>query len=325
MSFFRVLVALLISAGIAYGLYLAVDERRLNRVVEAVRTEIIAPAVDAVQGNDPVETEEEEAVPAEADEAAVVADVDATAEEEVEIVVEPAADEADDTTRSALVSDEPEETEETEETTFAARVEEDTAGDDAGTVIVETPDTEEAEAADAVETTGENDLPRIAVMPAPPESPLPDDAQAPAAMEVQAPLPTARIAEETDEDATGTVEASDPVEATEATETDDSTGTATAALGIVNSGMNYVEARQTLIEAGWSPRLPATRTGGPNDAENAMIEAGYGELEGCNDADRPICRFEFVDGEKRIAAVLTAGAGTAPSVIDAFLMDIRAE
>ena len=335
MSFFRVLVALLISAGIAYGLYLAVDERRLNRAVEAVRTEIIAPAVEAVQGKDPAEVEEEEAAPADADDGTVVAVSDDAAEEatETESVAEPAADGTDDTVQGD------DEVDETEATSFAARVEEDTAGDD------EASGTDEAEVADPAETTGENDLPRIAIMPAPPETPLPDDAQPPAAMEVQAPLPTARIeAEAPDgEETSGTtgmavvvetsdtsettdaVEMSDRTDTADAAETTDATGTATAALGIVNSGMNYVEARETLIEAGWSPRLPATRSGGPNEAENAMIEAGYGELEGCNDADRPICRFEFVDGENRIAAVLTAGATTDPTVIDAFLMNIRAE
>ena len=106
------------------------------------------------------------------------------------------------------------------------------------------------------------------------------------------------------------------------------TGDSVDALDIVMGGMTYREALATLIDAGWTPRADtgrATREGEPNAAEAVLLEAGYAELEGCKGDERPICRFEFVDGDRRIAAILTAGAGTDPNVIDAFLMDIRAE
>lgn len=336
MSFFRVLFALLISAGIALGLYAAVDGRGLERAVEAVRTEIAArtgtgdgaqeteePIVmeragteDAAQG-DPVAAVETASV-----DGADTAAEDGTQEPEEPVVMErvetedaaksdpvAAAADASGTTETASGdgAGAPVETgtTETETTSFAARIEQETAEaveDDATSA-----ETASRDGAETAAEPGANDLPRIAAMPAPPETVLPDDAQAPAALEAQEPLPAARLA------------------AASGTAASDTGGTSTAALDIVKGGMNYIEARETLIGAGWSPRLPATRSAGPNAAENTMIEAGYGELEGCNDSERPICRFEFVDGEKRIAAVLTAGGGTDPSVIDAFLMTIRAE
>ncbi len=148
----------------------------------------------------------------------------------------------------------------------------------------------------------ENGLPRIATQPAPSDSVLPDEGQPPAALEAQDALPAARI-EESGGGASGSTEA----------------------LDVVAGGMAYDEARATLIEAGWTPRVPALRAEVPDEAEAALIEAGYTELKGCEAGERPICRFEFVDGERRIAAVLTRGTGTDPSVVDAFLMDIRAE
>lgn len=289
MSFFRVLFALLISAGIALGLYAAVDGRGLESAVEAVRTEIAArtgTGDGTRESEEPIVMERagtEDA--AQGDPVAAVADASG-ATETASIDGAGASVEAGTGT---------------ERTSFAARVEQEAAD------AVDAVEDASRDGAETAAEPGANDLPRIAAMPAPPETVLPDDAQAPAALEAQEPLPAARLA------------------AASGTAASDTGGTSTAALDIVKGGMNYIEARETLIGAGWSPRLPATRPAGPSAAENAMIEAGYGELEGCNDSERPICRFEFVDGEKRIAAVLTAGGGTDPSVIDAFLMTIRAE
>ncbi len=119
------------------------------------------------------------------------------------------------------------------------------------------------------------------------------------------------------------------VETETETETETSAAAATAGstevLGTVTSGMNYAEARQAMVDAGWQPRSidAADRTGIIKDSEQALLTSGYEELEGCSDAARPICRFEFIDGGDRIAAVITAGADSDPSVIDAFLMNVR--
>lgn len=100
----------------------------------------------------------------------------------------------------------------------------------------------------------------------------------------------------------------------------------TDVLGAITDGRNYAAARQAMVEAGWQPRSldAASRTADIKDSEEALLALGYDELEGCNDAERPICRFEFIDGGDRIAAVITAGADSDPSVIDAFLMDVSA-
>jgi|GEM_PF-5869890 len=222
MSFFRFLLALLIAAGIAFGLYLAVDKTRLDRVVEAVRTEVIDPV------------------------------------------------------RARLAPDAAE------------------TGDEAETV---------QEAGTEAEAGSDMTIAPITPMPDTMEAVLPDDAQAPAALETQAALlPTTRI------------------EASESVATD-----STDALTVVSGGMSYAEARETMIASGWQPRIPALRAEVPDSTESALIEAGYAELEGCDESERPLCRFEFVDGQKRIAAVITRGTGTDPSVADAYLMNIRAE
>ncbi len=123
--------------------------------------------------------------------------------------------------------------------------------------------------------------------------------------------------------------ASETAPAAVETETETSASAASAGstevLGTVTSGMNYAEARQAMVDAGWQPRSidAADRTGIIKDSEQALLTSGYEELEGCSDAARPICRFEFIDGGDRIAAVITAGADSDPSVIDAFLMNVR--
>lgn len=96
------------------------------------------------------------------------------------------------------------------------------------------------------------------------------------------------------------------------------------ALKVVSGGMAYSEARKTMIEAGWTPRVidSASRIGKLYASEEGLLEAGYDELEGCSGGERAICRFEFIDGNSQIAAVITAGSDGDPLVIDAFLMDI---
>jgi len=59
-----------------------------------------------------------------------------------------------------------------------------------------------------------------------------------------------------------------------------------------------------------------------NSDEQALVEAGYPELEGCETYSRTVCRFEFLDGAGKIAVVLTSGKED-PSVIDAFVMDVN--
>ena len=78
-----------------------------------------------------------------------------------------------------------------------------------------------------------------------------------------------------------------------------------------------------LVEAGWSPRelTEEERLDALDEKEKTLIDAGYVELEGCESYARMVCRFEFLDGKGKIAAVLTSGEDT-PEVIDAFVMDV---
>jgi hypothetical protein len=101
-------------------------------------------------------------------------------------------------------------------------------------------------------------------------------------------------------------------------------GRAIAGFEGLNAGAAYADGRAALIEAGWQPRtLSEGDRADPLDAgEAALVEAGYGELEGCESYARTVCRFEFVDGEGKIAAVLTAGADE-PKILDAFMMDVE--
>ena len=341
MSFFRFLLALLIAAGIAFGLYLAVDKTRLDRVVEAVRTEVIDPVRARLAPDDAAEPETVEAEPApiaepeaEAEPDAEVADAAEPASEgtdggivetfaarteeaiaEAGSVMEQVTNAAGDTIQGTVTAIEETLTGTTEEDT-AASTEEAAAEPDAPATPTEDATAEAktaAETGDEAETVQEagteaeagSDMTIAPITPMPDtmEAVLPDDAQAPAALETQAALlPTTRI------------------EASESVATD-----STDALTVVSGGMSYAEARETMIASGWQPRIPALRAEVPDSTESALIEAGYAELEGCDESERPLCRFEFVDGQKRIAAVITRGTGTDPSVADAYLMNIRAE
>jgi len=350
MSFFRVLLALLISGGIAYGLYRAVDGKSLDRVVEAVRTEIAVPlglGTAAPEGEEP----EAAALAADTDDAEAGSESSESAETGSAPVAGTGDDEESDGTETAAapaeqIADEEGDAEgEAAPGTDSASGNNWTAvvtastGDETGAAddsMVRDPGTadETAESANGDTGTadaatddatgalasGEGDTPAAA--PAPPAgeddtlavaiAPLPDMPAQPAA-------PAADIsvtAAETDGGETPSL----PALAIGATTND-----SIKALDVITGGMSYVEARATMIESGWTPRIPDTRAEEPNATEAALIEAGYGEIEGCREGERPLCRFEFVDGERRIAAVLTAGTGTDPSVIDAFLMNIRAE
>ena len=314
MSFFRVLLALLISGGIAYGLYNAVDGKGVESVVEAVRTEIDAPDDEAADGaaDDTAAETASGADDTTTETAALSASDDTDGEAEAETEAEAAGDNPNtaagdgDTSETAQANGNAEADATTgDDDESVATLSEDTGGDNNLEGDAEEDVAAESEAANSSGGNAENNVPRIAALPSPPEAVLPDDAQAPAALEEpaaledQSALPAARIAGST----------SDSVDA----------------LQVVNGGMSYGEARETLIGAGWTPRVPEWRTDPVDGAETALIEAGYAELESCNADERPLCRFEFVDGEKRIAAVVTRGTGTDPSVIDAFLMNIKAE
>ena len=91
----------------------------------------------------------------------------------------------------------------------------------------------------------------------------------------------------------------------------------------LTAGTEYAEARPVLVEAGWMPREldDTTRLDALDENEQKIVDAGYTELEGCETYARTICRFEYVDGEGKIAAILTAGDKM--SVIDAFVMKVR--
>jgi len=91
----------------------------------------------------------------------------------------------------------------------------------------------------------------------------------------------------------------------------------------LSAGSSYADARPLMVEAGWSPREldETTRLDALDENEQKLVDAGYAELEGCETYARTICRFEYVDGEGKIAAILTAGDDA--TVIDAFLMDVR--
>lgn len=301
MSFFRVLLALLIAGGIGYSLYIATDDERYNTAVEAVRSEIIDPlrAQFAPEG-----TGDDTAAPDMAPETAQTAEeavqsfvertqqsIDAAAEETGESVADAAQTLSDST--ETMVESAGEAVENAADMTM--EVASDTAEDAATTV-------------ENVVEDAANALPRIATQPAPADSVLPDEGAAPTALEPQASLPAVQI---------------DPDAA--APETPSAAPASTDVLGVVSGGMAYAKARDTMIAAGWTPRIPDDRSDALDETETALIEAGFAELEGCNEAERPLCRFEFVDGEKRIAAVLTMGTSADPDVIDAFLMDIRAE
>ncbi len=290
MSFFRVLLALLISGGIAYGLYRVVDGQGVERAVEAVRTEIEEPK-------------------------------GAGSDTETAAVTEPTS-----------LTETPSDTDEGES--------------------AETPgETEETETA-AASTEAEQPAESIEMAAAAPEAETPDPTDEGESAEPSEDTQTAAVASEGDsasgsgwaakvENATGAEpELDKPMEA-DTTDEGESAETETAALPaariasatsgsvdalkIITGGMKYQEALATLTDAGWQPRIVPDREGEPSAAEAALIAAGYAEVEGCKGDERPICRFEFVDGDKRIAAVITAGTGTDPGVIDAFLMDIRAE
>jgi hypothetical protein len=232
MSFFRVLLALLISGGIAYGLYHVVTQQKASL---SSGTGIVAERADIA---------------------------DSTAQDET-------------TNTGAGVEAEPEQTGETDASasdqgetgglaSFAERTAEAVA--ETGQELVD--DVKEAVGLDE---TSEADA----------ES---SDADA-------APQPEGEGDAET-----GMAQADTELPATAiATDTSESI----AALQIVSGGMTYSKARETLLDAGWTPRALTERDGTPDATETALVDAGYTELEGCSGAERAICRFEFLDGEKR--------------------------
>ncbi len=261
MSFFRVLLALLISAGIAYGLYRVVDGQGVERAVEAVRTEIQEPK-EAASDTETAAMTETLSGTDEGGEAAV----------EAQATEETGTENAD-------------------------------AADDTGTAMV-TAESDAAPDADADASSDGDWAARV-------ESATDD------APETDAPSPAmSATADQAEGGATATLPAVSLA---------DTTSASVDALKIVTGGMRYSEALTTLTQAGWQPRTLTNREGEPSATEAVLLEAGYGELESCKGDERPICRFEFIDGAKRIAAVITAGTGTDPGVIDAFLMDIATE
>jgi len=292
MSFFRVLLALLISGGIAYGLYRVVDGQGVERAVEAVRTEIEEPreattgTETAALSENPSDTDEGEgtAMPGETEESdtAPATDTDRPAEASDTAAATPEA-EPTDTTDEGESTDTPGDTETAAVATEGDSASGATSSSDNGAATVE----------------NSTDTPLDTPLDTPTDADADPTDEGESAETETAALPAARLAGTT----SGSVDA----------------------LKIVTGGMKYREALATLIDSGWQPRTLTTREGEPNAAEATLLEAGYAELEGCKGDERPICRFEFVDGEKRIAAVITAGTGTDPGVIDAFLMDIRAE
>lgn len=331
MSFFRVLLALLISGGIAYGLYRAVDGKSLDRVVEAVRTEIAAPLGLETGASADGEETESAALVADIDSAGTdSADTDSTGTDSTEPGSETAAGDETSGTEiaSAPAGEIAGETDDGDAATTSA-----TGNDWAAVVMADTGEgTGEADASGGTTVAASGDTVAAADDASPEENVDPD---VPSAASTDDTLAVA-IATLPELPAQPAVPIADT--AVTAAETDGgeipslpalaigaATNDSIKALDVISGGMTYVEARATLIEAGWVPRIAETRATEPNPTETALIEAGYGEIEGCREGERPLCRFEFMDGEKRIAAVLTAGTGTDPSVIDAFLMNIRAE
>ena len=304
MSFFRVLLALLISGAIAYGLYRVVDGQGVERAVEAVRTEIEEPQ-GAASGTEtasltepsaltenPSDTDEGESAetPGEAEESEAAAASTETEEAET-AAASTEAEQPAEATESAAAAPESDPTDEGESAETA---------DDTQTAAAATTGGDSASGSGWAATV-ENSVASGSGLDQPMDAQAdPTDEGESAETETAAlALPSANLAANT----SGSVDA----------------------LKIVTGGMKYREALATLTDSGWQPRTVTEREGEPNAAEAALLEAGYGELEGCKGEERPICRFEFVDGEKQIAAVITAGTGTDPRVIDAFLMDIRAE
>ncbi len=276
MSFFRVLLALLISGGIAYGLYHVVEQQKAEL---SSRTEIVAERAEI--------TEDVEDGAANTTETPSESETSSTSETETQREAE---------TEDAGAG---------QATSFAERT--------AQAVTNAESESEEASSAQPTNTTSS-----LTVLPSPPAAPnTVADAEPASTGDTTSSLtilPSPPVAPNTGDDEAGataptitiTSDASDSIDA----------------LQIVSSGMAYSEARETLIDAGWTPRALAKREGTPNATETALIDAGYTELKGCTDAERAICRFEFMDGQKRIAAVLTAGSDENPSVIDTFLMNI---
>ena len=243
MSFIRALIALLIAAGIGYGLYTAVEQQRAKDSATAERASLADPATDGG-------------------------------------------------TMEAMVS-EPE----TVETGDAAVTEETDTDTDTDTDTATGSDSDAT--SEGADTAPPAELPAATAQDQTAEAGQNDGQNEPVGASDSDSLPAASIAETT----------SDSVDA----------------LRIVSGGMSYSEARVTLIEAGWTPRAVeiANRRNADSLAVEGLLALDYVELEGCSEGDRTVCRFEFVDGADRIAAVLTAGDGENPRVIDAFLMDIK--
>ncbi len=303
MSFFRVLLALLISGGIAYGLYRAVDGQGVERVVEAVRTEIEEPKGTSSEA-----------------ETATLAEPDTQAGNSSGTDTDDSAETSGETGESETAAAPVVETEQPAEPS-----ESDVAASEA-----ETPDeTNNGQSENGGEGATPSDDKQVAALASESENKSVSEnnwaAKVESSVKAEADLDKPMV-EKTDPDDGGESEgAGAEIAALPAVQIAGATSDSVDALKIVTGGMKYREALATLTNAGWQQRVVTDREGEPNAAETALLEAGYAELEGCQGNDRPICRFEFIDGQKRIAAVITAGTGTDPNVIDAFLMDIAVE
>lgn len=305
MSFFRVLLALLISGGIAYGLYRAVDGQGVERVVEAVRTEIEEPKGTSSEA-----------------ETATLAEPDTQAGNSSGTDTDDNAETSSETGESETAAAPVAETEQPAEPS-----ESDVAASEA-----ETPDeTNNGQSEDGGEGATPSDDKQVAALASESESENKSVSENNWAAKVESSVEAGAdldkpMVEKTDSDDGGESKgAGAEIAALPAVQIAGATSDSVDALKIVTGGMKYREALATLTNAGWQQRVVTDREGEPNAAETALLEAGYAELEGCQGNDRPICRFEFIDGQKRIAAVITAGTGTDPNVIDAFLMDIAVE
>lgn len=100
-----------------------------------------------------------------------------------------------------------------------------------------------------------------------------------------------------------------------------------AALEQLSYGMTFADARDFLLSNGWQPRS-LRRSARPDEVagiEAQLIDAGFDELVNCDEAERALCRFEFVDGNDKIAAVLTRGRDAQPIVVDSFRMTLETQ
>ncbi|MEP0913270.1 hypothetical protein NDI45_20370 [Leptolyngbya sp. GB1-A1] len=84
----------------------------------------------------------------------------------------------------------------------------------------------------------------------------------------------------------------------------------------LHQGMSYAQARQLILDAGWSPsyNVQALNTFGLSSRVTYFQRLGYTEIVDCAGTGMGLCRFEFYGDQGQTLAV-SVGQGTQTNVV----------